>query len=130
MSVRTTAAAAATATALLTLPPAPAGADERDGGRVLLTVSGAQSTWIRGVQLLCPGPGSHHPRASEACESLRRAGGKPDALTADAQAVCGREYDPVTATADGEWRGVAVAWRKTFPNVCALESATGPVFRF
>ncbi|MEU4210917.1 SSI family serine proteinase inhibitor [Streptomyces sp. NPDC026206] len=129
MSVRTT-AAAATATALLALSPAAAGADERGEGRVLLTVSGARSTWIRGVQLVCPGPGGHHPHASEACESLRLADGRPDALPRDSQAVCGREYDPVTATADGEWDGVAVSWRKSFPNGCALETATGPVFRF
>ncbi|MCA6094260.1 subtilase-type protease inhibitor [Streptomyces sp. SCA3-4] len=130
MSVRTTAAAAATATALLALPPAPAQADGKGEGRFLLTVSGAQNTWIRGVQLVCPGPGGHHPHAPEACESLRLANGRPDALPVDLARVCTQEEDPVTATATGQWNGAAVAWRKTFPHACALDAATGPVFRF
>ncbi|MEU2514007.1 SSI family serine proteinase inhibitor [Streptomyces syringium] len=127
MSVRT-AVVVATAAALTVLPLAPADAGEPGQGRLFLTVSGARDTWIRGVQLACPGPG-HHPHAREACADLKRAHGDPGALTGDRH-LCTREYDPVTAGADGTWHGRVVNWRKTFPNACALESATGHVFRF
>ncbi|MFI9201305.1 SSI family serine proteinase inhibitor [Streptomyces sp. NPDC053048] len=140
MSVRTTTAAAATATALLTLPLAPATAHEQDEGRLFLTLSGAQNTWIRGVRLSCPGPAGHHPHAADACKRLGQAAGRPDAPQHQpppqpqpqpgAKPACTGVEDPVTATADGDWRGSQIAWRRTFPNPCALEAATGPVFRF
>ncbi|MFF4222557.1 SSI family serine proteinase inhibitor [Streptomyces abikoensis] len=137
MSVRTTATAAATvtatATALLALPPAAAGADRTDAkeaGQLLLTVSGARNTWIRGVRLVCPAAGGHHPRAAEACADLERAGGRPDQLPAVPGQVCTREDDPVVATADGAWHGATVSWRRTYPNPCLLEAATGAIFHF
>ncbi len=82
------------------------------------------------MRLFCPGPGGHHPHAAEACESLDLAGGRPGALLGDDEAVCTREFDPVVATAEGEWHGRAVSWRKSFPNHCTLVAATGPVFLF
>ncbi|MCC3776123.1 SSI family serine proteinase inhibitor [Streptomyces sp. UNOB3_S3] len=135
MSVRTTTATAAatltaTATALLALPPTAAGTGTNEAGQLLLTISGARNTWIRGVRLVCPGTGGHHPHAAEACADLERAGGRPDTLPADTGRVCTREDDPVTATADGAWHGTTVAWRRTYPNLCLLEAATGAVFRF
>ncbi|GHG49600.1 SSI family serine proteinase inhibitor [Streptomyces griseocarneus] len=135
MSVRTSTAAAATATALLALPlaTAPATARTLDEGRLFLTVSGSQNTWIRGVRLACPGPGGHHPHAAEACRHLGRTAGRPDGPPVAAEkppATCTKEYDPVVASADGDWRGGQIAWRRTYPNACALEAATGPVFRF
>ncbi|MDT0451141.1 SSI family serine proteinase inhibitor [Streptomyces hesseae] len=137
MSVRTIAAAAATitatATALFALPPDPASADTpgtKETGQLLLTISGARNTWIRGLRLVCPGAGGHHPHAAEACADLERAGGRPDALPGDTGRVCTREDDPVVATADGAWHGTTVAWRRTYPNLCLLEAATGAVFQF
>ncbi|GAA2724182.1 MULTISPECIES: SSI family serine proteinase inhibitor [Streptomyces] len=135
MSPRTSTlpAAAAAAAALLTWPLGQAHATDREDasdGQYLLTISGAHGTWIRGVRLVCPGPGGRHPHAAEACESLALAGGQPEALLGDAEQVCTREEDPVEATARGDWHGLPVAWRRTFPNLCALEAATGPVFRF
>ncbi|MEU1673355.1 SSI family serine proteinase inhibitor [Streptomyces roseifaciens] len=136
---RTAVAAAATTAALLVLASPPAAADELQGpaggpggtdGRFFLTVSGAQNTWIRGVQLSCPDAGGHHPHASEACTTLHRAKGDPGRVTGAAGHQCTREYDPVTATAEGDWNGRPVVWHKTFPNPCALDAATGPVFRF
>ncbi|MFC5147721.1 SSI family serine proteinase inhibitor [Streptomyces aureoversilis] len=135
---RTAVAAAATTAALLALASPPAAADELQGpaggpdgtdGRFFLTVSGAQNTWIRGVQLSCPDAGGHHPHATEACTTLHRAKGDPGRVTG-AGHQCTREYDPVTATAEGDWNGRPVVWHKTFPNPCALDVATGPVFRF
>ncbi|GAA3033667.1 hypothetical protein FHS39_002418 [Streptomyces olivoverticillatus] len=130
MSVRATAAAATAATTLLALPLTPATADERDGGRLLLTVSGSRNTWIRGVRLECPAPKGHHPHGAEACASLKAAHGRPEGLTADRSRACTQEEDPVTATADGDWEGSRIAWRKVFPNACVLDAETGPVFRF
>jgi Subtilisin inhibitor-like len=130
MSVRTAVAAAATAAALLALAAVPwAAAREAESGRLFLTVSGARSTWIRGVQLSCPDTGGHHPHGPAACEALQRAQGEPDALPGDKH-LCTREYDPITATIDGDWDGRPVVWHRTYPNACALDAATGPVFRF
>ena len=38
------------------------------------------------------------------------------------------EYDPVTVTATGLWRGTPVRYRHTFSNTCVLHTETGPVF--
>ncbi|MFI1970803.1 hypothetical protein BLA24_09185 [Streptomyces cinnamoneus] len=129
MSVRTQAAAVAAATALLALPPAPAAADDQNDGRLFLTVSGSQNTWIRGIRLICPAADGHHPHAADACKALALAHGRLEELP-EASRTCAPSRDPVTATADGDWHGAPVAWRRTFPNTCALEAATGPVFRF
>ncbi|MEV5505417.1 SSI family serine proteinase inhibitor [Streptomyces orinoci] len=129
MSVRCTVAAAAAATVLLA-PAPPSAAAEQERGSLFLTVSGAGNTWIRGLRLVCPSPGrSHHPHAAEACAGLSAAHGRLDALTGDRQ-LCTKEYDPVTATADGDWQGMVVHWRKDYPNACLLDAATGTVFRF
>ncbi|MFF7725072.1 SSI family serine proteinase inhibitor [Streptomyces sp. NPDC008001] len=141
---RTAVFAAAAVAALLALAAPPAAADGKPGkpgeparpghgetgaGRFLLTVSGSQDTWIRGVHLSCPDATGHHPHAAEACAVLHRAEGDPDRVTGT-EHECTRQYDPVTATAEGEWNGRPVVWHKTFPNACALDVATGPVFRF
>ncbi|GAA0355974.1 SSI family serine proteinase inhibitor [Streptomyces olivoreticuli] len=130
MSVRTAAtAAAASAAALLALAAPPAAAGESEHGRLFLTVSGAQNTWTRGLQLTCPEAGGHHPHGPEACAALRRAQGEPGEVAGENH-LCTREYDPVTATAEGDWNGRPIVWHKTYPNACALDVATGPVFRF
>ncbi|CAM5281524.1 SSI family serine proteinase inhibitor [Streptomyces abikoensis] len=134
MSLPRTAAAAAAGLLVLAAPPAAADgrhgpAGGAGGGRLFLTVSGAQNTWIRGVQLSCPDADGHHPYAAEACTSLAKAKGDPGRV-ARAEHQCTRQYDPVTATAEGEWNDRPVVWHKTFPNACALDVATGPLFRF
>ncbi|BDM70474.1 hypothetical protein HEK616_39610 [Streptomyces nigrescens] len=111
---------------------APAGATEppppaRQG--LLLTISGDHDTWIRGVRLTCPDTYGRHPHAAAACDALTWARGDLDALPGEPH-VCNRQYNPVTVSATGDWRGVPVNWRKEFPNACTLDSATGPVFRF
>lgn len=131
MSVRTTAAAAAAATALLAPPLAPAAAAAPEQrGRLLLTLSGTEHTWIRGVRLMCPARGGRqHPHAAEACAGLAAAGGRPDALPR-AQRLCPAEDEPVEAAAEGDWGGAPVHWKRTFRGACALDAATGAVFRF
>ncbi|MBT2488465.1 subtilase-type protease inhibitor [Streptomyces sp. ISL-96] len=129
--------ATVTAVALLALAaaavPARAAADTDDRKQpsgLFLTVSGAGSTWIRGVLLQCaPGPSGPHPDATGACAALDKAKGDFDTLPGNPRA-CTKQYEPVTVSASGSWRGVPMAWHKTYPNACVLETATGPVFRF
>ncbi|MEU8888657.1 SSI family serine proteinase inhibitor [Streptomyces sp. NPDC048442] len=125
--------AAVAAVALLTLTPAAtavAGSHPTPERGLLLTVSHADSTWIRGVGLQCPPrSGGRHPEARAACNALTWARGDFDALPGDPH-VCTKQYDPVTATADGTWHGRTVHWAKTFGNACMLDAETGPVFRF
>ncbi|MGX1883021.1 SSI family serine proteinase inhibitor [Streptomyces sp. NPDC055287] len=97
---------------------------------LFLTVSGSESTWIRGVLLECaPGPSGHHPDASAACAALGKANGDFDKLPGNPRA-CTKQYEPVTVSATGSWGGVPTAWHKTYPNACVLDTATGAVFRF
>ncbi|MET7358796.1 SSI family serine proteinase inhibitor [Streptomyces sp. NPDC005562] len=97
---------------------------------LFLTLSGDGNTWIRGVLLECePEPSGHHPAAAEACEEIFEADGDFEALRA-APRVCTKEFEPVTATATGTFRGRNVSWHKTYPNACAMENETGHVFRF
>lgn len=136
MRVRAALAAAvpaALATALLSLcavvPAAAAHSPAQDPG-ILLTVSGSENTWIRGVVLHCPpAPEDRHPDAAGACAALDAAGGDFDALAGEPR-PCAYEYDPVTVTAEGTGQNGAVDWRHTYPNACGMDAATGPVFRF
>ncbi|MEE1812769.1 SSI family serine proteinase inhibitor [Streptomyces sp. BE133] len=121
--------------ALLTLTVAvPAAATESndpvpDRG-LLLTVSGSENTWIRGVALFCPpAPDAHHPHAAAACAAIDWAEGDLDALPGSPR-LCIEGYDPVTATATGNRDGRPVSWQRTFPNACVMDAVTGPVFRF
>ncbi|MFC9618595.1 SSI family serine proteinase inhibitor [Streptomyces sp. NPDC056930] len=127
--------AAVAAAALLALTVAvPAAAAESnapvpDRG-LLLTVSGSEDTWIRGVALFCPpAPDAHHSHAAAACAAIDRAEGDLDALPSSPR-LCIEGYDPVTATATGTWDGRPVSWQRTFPDACVMDAVTGPVFRF
>ncbi|MFC5723449.1 SSI family serine proteinase inhibitor [Streptomyces gamaensis] len=128
-TARTAAVAAAVAVVLLGPAPPVAATGGAEHGRLFLTVSGSQNTWIRGIQLNCPGGEGHHPHRTEACERLADAHGELDQVRGE-ERMCTREYDPVTATAEGDWGGHHVSWRHTFPNGCALVAAMGPVFLF
>ncbi|QNE75763.1 protease inhibitor [Streptomyces finlayi] len=95
-----------------------------------LSVTGSGRTWARAVVLTCPAADTdRHSDSAAACAELVEAGGELDALPGDSHG-CTREFDPVTAWADGTYRGRPVHWSKTYPNACALDSATGTVFRF
>ncbi|MFF0287864.1 SSI family serine proteinase inhibitor [Streptomyces sp. NPDC005262] len=119
--------AAALAAPLLMSPTAHA--DSRETV-LLLTVSGSENTWIRGIALQCPATSQgHHPRAAEACAALDGAGGDFDRLPGDPH-LCPLIHDPVTVTAKGMYDGGTVDWQHTYPNACAMEAAAGPVFAF
>ncbi|GAA0948449.1 SSI family serine proteinase inhibitor [Nonomuraea longicatena] len=112
---------------LLLVTAAPAYAADRG---LSLSVSGDANTWTRGVVLRChPAPGGHHPNAAAACAAIEAAGGRFDRFSGTSRA-CTMEYNPVTASATGSWRGRPVSWRATYANACGLEAATGAVFRF
>ncbi|GHH50180.1 SSI family serine proteinase inhibitor [Streptomyces candidus] len=97
---------------------------------LLLTVSGAEDSSVRVVGLTCrPEPGGGHPSALDACDTLVRARGDFDALVGNRHA-CTKQYDPVTATAHGIWRGRTIHWKKTYGNACMLDAGTGALFRF
>ncbi|MGA4862851.1 SSI family serine proteinase inhibitor [Streptomyces lavendulocolor] len=109
--------------------PGPAPVPGGDGG-LFLTVSGGDESWIRGVRLRCsPRPSGPHPDAEGACAALDTARGNLDRLPGD-QHPCTKRFDPVTARAVGEWRGLRLEWRRTYPNACVLDTAAGPLFRF
>ncbi|MFJ7497166.1 SSI family serine proteinase inhibitor [Streptomyces sp. NPDC097727] len=131
MRLRAAVAAAALLTPTVAVPAAAAesNAPVPDRG-LLLTVSGSEDTWIRGVTLFCPpAPDAHHPRAAAACAAIDRAEGDLDALPGSPR-LCIKGYDPVTATATGTWDGRPVGWQRTFPDACVMDAVTGPVFRF
>ncbi|MCX4785204.1 MULTISPECIES: SSI family serine proteinase inhibitor [unclassified Streptomyces] len=131
MRLSTAFAAAALFTLTAAVPAAAARSDDPVPDRGLfLTVSGSENTWIRGLALFCPpAPDAHHPEAAAACAAMDAAAGDPDNLPGDPH-PCSQEYDPVAATVTGTWDGRSVSWQKTFLNVCVMDAATGPVFRF
>lgn len=95
-----------------------------------LSVGGTGGTWSRAVVLTCPAADDGgHPDPWAACADLVEARGDFDALPGDPH-LCTKEFDPVTAEAAGTYQGRPVSWRKTYPNACVMDAATGPVFRF
>ncbi|MFG2626479.1 SSI family serine proteinase inhibitor [Streptomyces sp. NPDC048473] len=131
MRLRAALAAAALLTLTAAVPAAAVQSEDPVPDRgLLLTVSGSENTWIRGVALFCPpAPDAHHPHAAAACAAIEEAEGDLDDLPGDPH-LCVMEYDPVTVSATGKWDGRPVAWEKTFPNACVMDVVTGPVFRF
>ncbi|MEV5610106.1 SSI family serine proteinase inhibitor [Streptomyces sp. NPDC052225] len=124
------AAAALLSLAVAVAAPAHAASDPTPQRGLLLTVSGDENTWIRGVLLRCaPEPSGHHPYAGAACAELDAAGGDLDALEGTDR-VCTKEFAPVTVGATCTHRGKVIAWHKTYANACTMDAATGHVFRF
>ncbi|MGW0337265.1 protease inhibitor [Streptomyces sp. NPDC003011] len=92
--------------------------------------SAALATPERAVTLTCaPTASGTHPATASACAELRYADGDLDALTADRDVLCTKEYDPVVVTVDGVWRGQRVSFERVFPNEC-VKSSHGSVFTF
>ncbi|WP_349372225.1 subtilase-type protease inhibitor [Streptomyces sp. G-G2] len=89
-------------------------------------------TVLRAVTLVCaPRPSGTHPDPAAACTELLAVAGKPDTITAGgAGALCSKEYDPVTVTADGVWRGKRFTYEHTFGNRCAMRNGSGVLFSF
>jgi Subtilisin inhibitor-like len=132
LAIAATALIALASAAPATAAPVPGpGTPHTAQSRLFLSVSGDQATWIRGVLLRCAPRvvAGHHPYAAQACAALDAAHGDFGALPVERR-MCMHRYSPVTVSATGVYQGRVLAWRKTFPNACAMEAATGYVFRF
>ncbi|WP_235002507.1 SSI family serine proteinase inhibitor [Actinacidiphila paucisporea] len=116
--------AAASAALLAAMGPGAAPTTPAPGQGLVLTAA------TRTATLNCDQvPRGTHPLRLPACTALSAANGDFDALPGQ-PAVCRVPYQPVTVTAEGEFRGQPVHWRKKFANSCVLRAATGPVFAF
>jgi hypothetical protein len=106
-----------------------AGAAKARTIRLVLTVAkGESSTPVqRRASLTCQPAGGTHRQARDACAQLAKVGGQFDRLRLDGGA-CTMQWDPVTVTASGRWKGRKVAYRHTFGNACTLSTTTGAVF--
>ncbi|MBA2946943.1 SSI family serine proteinase inhibitor [Streptomyces himalayensis] len=132
LAIAATALIALASAAPATAAPVPTpGTPPKAQSRLFLTVSGDQDTWIRGVLLRCAPRvvSGHHPHAAEACAALDAAHGDLGALPVERR-ICTHRYSPVTVSATGLYQGRILTWKKTFANTCAMEAATGYVFRF
>ena len=129
--VRSVAAAAATLAALAAgAQPASADTGRPVGPTVLtLSVAATRDPAPRSVTLRCDPAGGGHPHARQACDALAVAGGGFGRLPGTRQ-MCPMIYAPVTATAQGVWRGIPVRWSQRFANACLLGERTGALFRF
>jgi hypothetical protein len=97
--------------------------------QLVLTVAkgeGAKPVQSRAL-LRCRPAGGTHKQARDACSALAKVGGNFARLTGEGGA-CTMQYDPVTVTAAGWWKGKRVNYKKTYGNACSLTTTTGPVF--
>ncbi|MFE7134174.1 subtilase-type protease inhibitor [Streptomyces sp. NPDC057638] len=133
---------AAAGTAMATPPTEPTGSATAAGlyapSALVLTVgkgtSAPTATVERAVTLSCaPRAMGTHPAPRAACNELRTVNGHfAELATRLPQTLCTREYDPVTVTAEGVWRGERVTWNATYNNPCEMEATLGQsaVFSF
>ncbi|GAA1006660.1 hypothetical protein Aple_030610 [Acrocarpospora pleiomorpha] len=84
----------------------------------------------RFVLLGCSPPRGTHPKAAAACATLAKVGGDLSALEPDQDAMCTKEFMPVTITANGVWDGKFSWFERTYGNACEMRSMMGPVFDF
>lgn len=98
--------------------------------RFVLTVAKGESTKPvqRRASLTCRPAGGSHKMARDACSALAKVGGDFGRLQQGAGVACTMQYDPVTVTAVGRWKGKRVDYKKTYGNACSLSTTTGPVF--
>ncbi|GAB2758491.1 protease inhibitor [Streptomyces bullii] len=93
--------------------------------------SAATATPERAVTLTCaPRPAGTHPAAASACAELSSVSGEFDALSARADVLCTKQYDPVVVTVDGVWQGQRVSYERTFANECVKNAHSWSVFTF
>jgi hypothetical protein len=80
--------------------------------------------------LLCDPTSGDHPRPEDACRDVEVALGNFEELPGEPGRVCGGVYQPVTASALGDWHGVPVRFERSYLNPCKMWASTGPVFMF
>ncbi|WP_369208798.1 SSI family serine proteinase inhibitor, partial [Streptomyces sp. PU-14G] len=100
-------------------------------GRFTLTlhagVSASGRVLARATLNCFPSSGSTHPRPAQACETLSRVRGDVAAVRPHNR-PCPMVSRPVTAVAEGTWRGVPRGFAHTYPNRCAAEAGSAGVF--
>ncbi|MEW2390479.1 SSI family serine proteinase inhibitor [Streptomyces venezuelae] len=81
----------------------------------------------RAVTLTCaPRPGGTHPSAAAACAELAKVNGQFTQLVgASSDAICTKEWRPVTVSVAGVWNGKHVNWTSTFANQCTMKAGLG-----
>lgn len=88
--------------------------------RVLTLTAGAKTTVLDCTNSL----------QTPACAALEKAGGDPAKLEPKEGVMCTMQFDPVTATASGTWKGVPITFERTYGDACEMSAETGPVFAF
>lgn len=112
------------------LPFATAGAANAGPASSLTLTLAAPDRPGKVVDLKCEPSGGSHPKAKRACAELVAANGDFGGLRGEELTSCTMEYRPVTAVAEGTWRGRPVSWSAEFGNACVKDTATGSVFDF
>jgi Subtilisin inhibitor-like len=107
---------------------APSASATAEPNFLVLSVEAQQS--LKVATLRCDPAGGSRPNAEGACAALAAAGGDFSKLTGAPDMICPDIFDPVTARARGEYRGVPVAFYRTYPNRCELDRQTAPIFQF
>ncbi|MEV7192383.1 subtilase-type protease inhibitor [Streptomyces sp. NPDC093510] len=81
----------------------------------------------RAVTLTCaPRPAGTHPAAAAACAELTKVNGQFAALVTTApDAICTKEWRPMTVSVSGVWNGKHVNWSSTFANQCEMKAGLG-----
>ncbi|ORY07640.1 subtilisin inhibitor [Basidiobolus meristosporus CBS 931.73] len=79
------------------------------------------------VVLDCHPMGGTHPHSAQACSALDKANGYFDKLSSNG-AFCTDNFEPITATAEGNGYGHPTHFTKTYSNRCALVSESDGVF--
>ena len=82
------------------------------------------------VTLRCDPASGTHPHPEAACKALGAAGSDINKVIGQPDTLCPVSYDPVTATASGNYRGAQVIFRHIYSNSCDLATKTAPVFAF
>jgi hypothetical protein len=89
----------------------------------------AEAGYAAAVKLQCDPPAGAHPKAAEACTTLKKVRGRPGQLT-PARTMCTMIYAPITAGITGTWRGKKIDWSRTYGNSCEMNRANGVLFLF
>ncbi|MDA0638469.1 SSI family serine proteinase inhibitor [Nonomuraea sp. MCN248] len=93
--------------------------------RILIAVKDGGT---REARLTCRPSGGDHRSPRRACELLQQVDGDPGLLDVHPQAVCTREYRPVSVVVIGKWRGRSVSFGRVYSNACLMKAAGGAVY--
>jgi subtilisin inhibitor-like len=81
------------------------------------------------VSLRCEPAEGSHPDPVRACSELSGVDGDFARLPHDSS-ICPDLWAPVSATADGQWRGRPVRFTHTYPNPCLAGAESSGIFAF